>query len=231
MCDPITLSLLVGGAAMSAGGGIWGRNDALNNAQREANARNGILSGAIGNLGQIYSNTNAPAFSGAVGAIDPANLGKAQTSRTAAITGNLPGAEIAGAPATPSDAPPALAGDRRAALRDAFSNVTGQAKATGNLGGYGDQWFNSNLAAQDAGRKIGVGNSLANETKSLIGPEQDLAAAAAYKTPSPWPGLLKGIGGLMGAAGGNPTGLRGIFGPRTAAADGGTPDTTGGIFT
>jgi hypothetical protein len=36
----------------------------------------------------------------------------------------------------------------------------------------------SNLARQEAARKIGVGNSMAEEEKSLISSEQDLAAAA-----------------------------------------------------
>jgi hypothetical protein len=35
-----------------------------------------------------------------------------------------------------------------------------------------DQWFNSNLARQDAARKIGVGNSLTEEEKSLISPNR-----------------------------------------------------------
>jgi hypothetical protein len=64
--------------------------------------------------------------------------------------------------------------------------VKNHGSATGKLGGYGDQWFNQNLGEQDAARKLGVGNLFANETKSLIDPEQDLAAAAAYKTPSTW---------------------------------------------
>jgi hypothetical protein len=98
-----------------------------------------------------------------------------------------------------SDAPPALAASRASQMKNATDFVDNQGAATGKLGGYGDQWFNSNLAEQDAARKVGIGNLFANETKSLIGPEQDLAGAASYKTPSFVPGLLQGVGNMMGS--------------------------------
>ena len=97
------------------------------------------------------------------------------------------------------DAPPAVAANRGSQLKDAFDFATNQATATGKLGGYGDSWFNSSLAEQDAARKIGVGNLYANETKSLISPEQDLAGAAAYKTPSPLGQALHGLGSMLGS--------------------------------
>jgi hypothetical protein len=170
------------------------RNSALSNAQAEANARNGVLSSAIGSLNGDYSNINAPAFSGAVGAINPGGLKTAQDARTSTILGNVP------PPApVPSYAPPALASTRAAMMKNATDFVRNQGTATGALGGYGDQWFNSGLAGQDAARKIGVGNSFANETKSLIAPEQDLAGAAAYKPPSVWGSVLQGAGGMLGS--------------------------------
>jgi hypothetical protein len=55
-CDPISLAL---GTAASVGAGLWSRNDQLNNAQREANARNGVLLTAINGLDQDYSNIHA----------------------------------------------------------------------------------------------------------------------------------------------------------------------------
>jgi hypothetical protein len=88
LCDP--LSSLALGTAMSVGGGLWSRSDQLNNAQREAAARNGVLSTAINGLNQDYNNINAPAFSGAVGGIPTAgSLGKAQDARTGTILGNV----------------------------------------------------------------------------------------------------------------------------------------------
>jgi hypothetical protein len=99
ICDPVTLGL---GTALAVGGGLWSRSDQLNNAQREANARNGVLSTAINGLNQDYNNINAPAFSGAVGGIPTAgSLKGAQDARTGAILGNLKGpAGGTSAPAT-----------------------------------------------------------------------------------------------------------------------------------
>jgi hypothetical protein len=120
------------------------------------------------------------AFSGAVGAIDPANLGTAQTARTNTILCNVRGP--AAGTTIASDVPPALAASRASQMKNATDFVNIQGGATGRLGGYDDRWFNSNLAEQDAARKVGICNLFANETKSLIG-EQDLAGAAAYKRP------------------------------------------------
>jgi hypothetical protein len=55
------------------------------------------------------------------------------------------------------------------------------------------------LAEQAAARKVGIGNLFANETRSLISPEQDLAGAASYKTPSWIPGVMQGVGSMLGS--------------------------------
>jgi hypothetical protein len=103
ICDPVTLGL---GMAASTAGGLWSRSDALNNAQREANARNGVLSTAINGLNQDYSNINAPAFSSAVGGLPTdASLKGAQDARTNTILGNVKGPPAVGTSA-PGDAPP-----------------------------------------------------------------------------------------------------------------------------
>jgi hypothetical protein len=192
---------------MQVAGKYLSQNDALSNAQREADARNGVLSSAIGNLGQIYKNTNAPNFKNAVGAVNINDLPAAQDARTNAITGNLVKPDVNGAPAAgmggASDAPPAVANFRNQSMKGAFDFATNAAKSYGKLGGYTDQWFNSNLAKQEAARKIGIGNSMAEEAKSLIAPEQDLAAAAAYRPPSIWGPLLQGGGSLLGANAGS----------------------------
>jgi hypothetical protein len=183
---------------MSVGGGLWSRSDQLNNAQREANARNGVLSTAINGLNQDYSNINAPAFSGAVGGIPTAaSLKGAQDARTGTILGNVKGPTAL--TSAVSDAPPALAKTSASQMKNATDFIQNQGAATGKLGGYGDSWFNSGLNEQDAARRIGVGNLFANETKSLIGPEQDLAAAAAYKTPSWIPGVMQGVVSMLGS--------------------------------
>jgi hypothetical protein len=149
-------------------------------------------------MDQDYSNINAPAFSGAVGGIPTAgSLKDAQGARTGAILGNVKGP--AAGTTISSDAPPALAASRAQQMKNAADFIQNQGTATGKLGGYGDSWFNSALNEQDAARKIGIGNLFANETKSLISPEQDLAAAAAYKTPSWIPGVMQGGGSMLGS--------------------------------
>jgi hypothetical protein len=200
ICDPVTLSL---GLAASAGGSLWGQQNSLNNAQRQANAENGVLSTAINGLDQDYNNINAPAFANAVAGIPTAgSLGAAQGARTNTILGN-----ISAPPTTPSPgdtgASPAVSAAKGADMKAAFGRATDAAKATGTLGGYGDSWLNSGLTDQAAGRTIGIGNLFANETKSLIQPEQDLAAAAAYRTPSPWSTLMQGAGNVLASASGN----------------------------
>jgi hypothetical protein len=66
-------------SALAVGGGLWSRSDQLNNAQREANARNGVLSTAINGLNQDY-NKVAEDRSGA----RPLGVLQARSSRNAA---------------------------------------------------------------------------------------------------------------------------------------------------
>jgi hypothetical protein len=204
LCDPITLAL---GIAASTGGNIWSQYSNYNNAKNQANAENGVLSSAIGNLNNIYNNTNAPAFNSAVSAVaNPNGLKDAQAARTNTILGNMspPPAASSNAPG-PSDAPPAVNAERAADLKSAFDFATNQAKATGALGGYGDQWLNNGLAEQGAARTIGVGNLEANEDKSLIDPEQQMAAASVYQPPSILGQALQGLGSALGSYAGRNT--------------------------
>jgi hypothetical protein len=170
------------GMAASAAGGAITRNSALNSAQSQAAARNGALSETISGLDNIYSKTNAPAFSSAVGAVSPSGLQTAQDARVATNVGAITKPNTY-APSG-GDTPPAVANAYKGDLSDAFNLATNEATNAGKLGGYGDQWFNSNLAQQDAARKIGIGNSNAENLKSLLPAEQDIAQAEAYKPPS-----------------------------------------------
>lgn len=128
-----------------------------------------MLSTAINGLDQDHNNINAPAFASAVGGIPTAaSLGGAQAARTAAIKGHIPPPPAGGGGTpTPFDAPPPLTAQRASDLKSAFDFVNNQATATGNLGGYGDSWFNSGLTEQDAARRIGVGNKLRERGEEL----------------------------------------------------------------
>jgi hypothetical protein len=185
------------GAAASAAGGLMTRNSALNNAQSQAAARNGVLSNTINGLDSIYNKTNAPAFSSAVDAVTPGGLQTAQDARVANNVGNITKPDINGP--TGGDAPPAVGNAYKSDLADAFNFATNEATASGKLGGYGDQWFNSGLARQDAARKIGIGNSNAENLKSLLEPEQDIAGVEAYKPPSTLGQVFSGVGNMLGS--------------------------------
>jgi hypothetical protein len=199
--------------AASAAGGAITRNSALNSAQSQAAARNGALSETVSGLDNIYSKTNAPAFSSAVGAVSPSGLQTAQDARVATNVGAITKPNTY-APSG-GDTPPAVANAYKGDLSDAFNLATNEATNAGKLGGYGDQWFNSNLAQQDAARKIGIGNSNAENLKSLLPAEQDIAQAEAYKPPSPWGQILSGGGNMLGSYSGthaSPNGAQLPFG-------------------
>lgn len=214
MCDPATLAA---GTALAAGGGMISRKSALDTAQAEANARNGALANTIGGLDKIYSGTNAPAFNSAVGAVNVGNLAPAQDARVANNVGAITKPDI-NAPSG-GDMPPAVANAYKGDLADAFKFATNQATASGKLGGYGDQWFNSNLAKQDAARKIGIGNSNAENLKSLLPAQQDIAAAEAYRPPSMIGGVMQGVGNMMGGyAGSSKNNLTGSLGSSIGSA-------------
>jgi hypothetical protein len=186
------------GMAASAAGGAITRNSALSNAQSQAAARNGALSETISGLDNIYNKTNAPAFNSAVVAVTPGGLQTAQDARVANDVGAITKPNIY-APPPGGDTPPAVANAYKGDLADAFNFATNEATNAGKLGGYGDQWLNSNLTQQDAARKIGIGNSNAENLKSLLPAEQDIAQTEAYKTPSPWGQILSGGGSILGS--------------------------------
>jgi hypothetical protein len=205
MCDPISLGLIAAGGAASGAGGLITRNSNLSHAQEIAAARNGALSNTIHGLNSIYRRTNAPAFNNAVGAVNINDLAPAQDARVANNVGNLVKPDIN---APMGDAPPAVGNAYKNDLADAFNFATNEATNSGKLGGYTDQWFNSNLARQDAARQIGIGNSNAENLKSLLPAQQDIAATEAWKPPSMWGQALSGIGSVMSGAGGAGAGAK-----------------------
>jgi hypothetical protein len=212
MCDPVTLGA---GIAASAAGSYLTQNSNLNTAAKQAAAENGVLSEGINQLNNIYAGTNAPAFQSAVNAVsNPTGLADAQAARTGTITGNMVKPDVNTIPLDPN-APPAVRAAYNSDLGSAFNFDTNAAKASGTLGGYGDEWFNSGLGEQAAARTIGAGNSIAEEDKSVIQPEQQLASIEAYKPPSIWGQILSGGGNLLGAYAGthaSPNGAQLPFG-------------------
>lgn len=216
MCDPFTLAAYGGSAVAGGAGALITGNSNLDNAQKQAAARNAVLGETIHGLDKIYNTQNAPAFSGVVSSYAPgtqaASLAGAQTSRGNAAAGNIVGyaLDMSGIPGS-WDAPPASRAALGSQLSDAFNFATDHAKAMGALGGYTDQWLNNSLAGSEAGRKIGAANADAENLKSLLAPEQDIAAMEASHRTSPWGSVLTGAGKLLGSAAGG-----GAFKPAAA---------------
>jgi hypothetical protein len=70
--------------------------------------------------------------------------------------------------------------------------------------------------AQDAARKIGIGNSDAENLKSLLPAQQDIAATESWRPPNIYGSLLQGGGNLLGSYSGthvSPKGAQLPFGP------------------
>jgi hypothetical protein len=203
--DPITIGLLLGGAALSSGGGILSRNDALAEATREAQARNAVVRDAITKL-DAFGDQNRTTFNNNMQAYDPATqaaaLAKAQDTRSANNTGAVTTQDPNATPIQ-GDASPATRADLAKRMLAVHDQVIQRAQAQGKLGGYSDQWTNNQLGNAQAGRDIGVVNNYAEGRKALVGPESDLAAAAAYRPPSIWGPLLSGLGGIALNAGGS----------------------------
>lgn len=202
--DPFILSLLLGGSALGGAGALFGRHDALDAAKRERDARNEVLRGYIakqeGFAGQNRGTFNSN-LAGYAPEVQGQKLAAAQGARTDTNVGNVSAADPNAVPIT-ADAPKAVRGEIAKRMLTVHDAATDRAKASGTLGGYGDVWQGNQLGNNNASREIGVVNNYSEGARHLLGPEQDLAAAAAYKPPSIWGQLLTGAGNMMGAAAG-----------------------------
>lgn len=222
-------ALIVGGTAANIGGGIIGRNDALSNAQAQAEARNASLAKNIGIL-DTFGQQNRDTFNTNMDNYAPATQQKlltdAQTKRGDANVANITqdtGADIplAGGDSAGNNA---SRSDLAKRMLSVYDGATARAKAVGNLGGYSDAWLQNNLNNAQASRDIGVTNNYAEGRKALVQPEADLAAAAAYKPPSIWGSLLQGAGSIASAAGGSKLGGGGFSGGLFGTSGGAIPN-------
>lgn len=237
MCfDPVSASLLIGGAAAGGAGSLIGKNDALANAQREAAARNRVLATGVDKQ-QGYADANRGEFNNTVGNFTAPNqagvLSDAQDKRTGTITGNMTAPDPGSVPL--GDSPAASKSDLAKRMLSVFSAATDRAKAQGKLGGYGDQWLNNGLGVTDTTRNIDTRNNLAATDAAAIAPLQDAAAAASYKPPSIWGPLLQAGGTILGGAAGAGK-FNNLFGGTTGAgglggAAGNAARPFGNIFT
>jgi hypothetical protein len=216
--DPITIGLLLGGTALSGAGGFFGKSEAAKQAEREAAARNAALAKNIGILDQ-FGAQNRTTFDNNMANYTPEAqqklLADSQTHRSDANVSNIsqpnPDAVPLASGGQATGGNNASKSDLAKRMLAVYDGATARAKALGKLGGYSDAWTTNQLNNAQTGRDISVVNNYAEGRKALVGPESDLAGAAAYKPPSIWPALLSGAGSIMAGAGGK--GLTGgLFG-------------------
>lgn len=215
MINPVTGGL---GLAASVAGSLISRSEAIKNANAQAAARNAVLKqytdkqAALENEGRGYLNKTLDTYA-------PGNtqLQDAQAGRNATISNTVGAASDPNTVPTTNGAPPAVKGEIAKRMLEAFQRSTAHAKALGNTGGYGDQWFNNNVGINDTSRNIGVLNNFSRGNTGILQSQQDLAETAAYKRPSLWgPILQAGGSALLGASG------RGFGGAASPLSNGST---------
>lgn len=217
--DPLTIGALLAGTALKTGGGIFGRNEAQENANRIAQARNAALAQSIAKQ-QGYYDQNKIAFdNNMAGYAAPAQaerLSGAQDTRSAGNTGNITQTGVDGLPLQ-QDASPMVRSEIAKRMLGTFNQSTERAKAMGKLGGYSDAWLQNELGNRQADRDISVQNLFSNNEKALLNSKLDTAAAGAPQEHSIWGPLMSGAGSLMSSAAGG--GFFGGFGGAAAPSD------------
>lgn len=213
MClDPVTMALMAAGTAMTAGGGMISSNEAQDNANGIAAARNSVLmdtirrqNGFMKQSGEILDNRmqdfTKPAQKEA--------LNTAQTERGTANANNITAspAPATGIPGISGSAPTIVKGEIAKRMLDSFKGATDNAKRLGKLGGYGDTWGGNTIGVADAGRRIGTFNNFSQGENAILPSMQDYAQIQATQKPSIWGPLLTAGGqmlaGVAGRAGSN----------------------------
>lgn len=197
----IPLALAAAGGLASAVGGAVSSNEDTTNASNIANARNGVLVQQL-NKNTTLGNDARGSFNGSMAQVQPAAFGTAQdaatTARENSITSNLPTITPNTFPGA-ADSSSLVKGAYASAMEDALAKAKTRATAQGQLGGYGDMFFNQGLKDADAGRQIGTDVNAAKANTALIPALQDFAQADVYKPNSGLGGILQGLGSAFGS--------------------------------
>jgi hypothetical protein len=220
MCfDPISLSLLAASTAASVGGGMIENNEAQRNMNAQADARNQVLDAFLKKQSG-YQDQNTATFNKQADTMTADENAKSQTAavdnRNQAID-RATGGQPASAEAIPlsGSAPSIVKQEIAKRVGDAFAAATDNVKKQAKAASYGDVFQKNNIGIQQAGNDIGTTNTFARDDAALLPARQDLAATAAYKAPSGWGTVLKGLGTVGSLAAGS-----GMFAPGAAGAKG-----------
>lgn len=190
--DPITIGALLASAA----GGLISGNEANSNARRQQEARNAVTLAELARQ-KAYGDQARGQFDKSMALFGPgaqeASLAKAQGDIGSLITGNIPTAESIGTITTAS-APRGVASSENDRLAGVFQRLGQNAINLGNLKGYGQSVFDTNLGLNQTGRDIDRIGDLSKTSARVAEIEKGAAATNAYKPPS-------GIGELLSFAG------------------------------
>ena len=206
MVDIPTAALGMSGTII---GGLIERQQANKQAKAVAEARNAALRQYLSKQEGLEQEGRG-LLDGVVARYADGNtqLADAQGNRTGVIIDTVGKTSDPNAIQHTRDASPAVTSEIAKRMLAAYNRATDHAKAMGAVGGYGDQWFNNNVATGDVARQIGTLQNFSRGNTAILQSQQDLAEAAAYKQPSMWGSLLKGVGNLALTASGG----RGLFG-------------------
>lgn len=199
-----TAALLAASAALSAGGQMIASNEANRNAQAQANARMQALREHQAKQRQFaddnYKVMDARLAEDYSGDAAKNQLDEATEARTETIMNNMP--EATTDVAISGTAPDIVKTEIAGRMADAFKSATDKARTLGQLGGYGDQWFNNNIGLMDSSRKIDTTNSFARQEAALLPSYQSLAEYQAFKPSSGVGQIMYGLGQIGASAAG-----------------------------
>lgn len=198
----LLLPVIIGGA-LSAGGKMIEQGENNANAKRVAGARNAVLADTLIKNDQIAGDTRNK-FNANQTTYTPQNVNIRQQAEEAGRVDNLESvATVPEALPTTADSPDIVKQEVAKRMSEAVANGKKKAKAQAKLGAFGDQWFKAGLGTDQASRDVAVQSGFANQNLALMPHIQDFAEVGAYKPVSPLGGIMMGLGGAVGSAGGS----------------------------
>lgn len=192
------------GALTSGGGEILGQNENEKAQGRYVRSQNETL-GQILAKNDPLAQDSRDRFTGLVDTYSAPNFQAKQQDLTGQRTGVLRGNM---APQGPVDAN--ISGSAPGAVQALFDSKSADAStrsgeradSVGKLGGFGDVFARQGLANNEVGRNVNVNNDLARGNLAILPHMQQYAGIASQKARSPLPGVLKGVGSVLGSMGG-----------------------------
>jgi len=207
MCTGMELALLAGGTALSAGGAYMQQQEAEENAQRQAEARNNELRRTLAK-NDALAKQSRDTFNERQQKTTAEEMQKSQAEQTDKRQDTL---ETAVEETPPAAAEVSLSGSAPSVVKSALAKSVGaamqgskdQASRQGALAGFGDTWLDQGFRDVEAGRGIAQDANFASGNMAILPYQQDFAEMRATKPISPLGGLMQGFGGMMSSYGGS----------------------------